>query len=780
METRASTNLPATLTSFVGRQVELAIVADALAASRLVALTGFGGVGKTRIALESASGALGRFSDGVWLVELEAIRREDAVVQAVATVLRRVVPSMRESMKSIVDQMRSRDVMIVLDNCEQVAPACAALVTAILEACPNVRFLATSREPLGVPGEVIVRVDPLAVPVMTDIPAARAMLECESVRLFWDRACHAAPGFVVADSNAAPVAHICRRLDGIPLAIELAAARLGSIGVFELAERLDASLGLLRSTTRGVPARHLTLRATIDWSHELLSAAEVELLRRLSVFAGGWSLELLEPFAMRTGDAKGLDVLARLVDRSLVQADTAGNRTRYRLLETIREYAAEKLAAAGETVECRDLHARVVADFARRWGGELRGPRQAEAADRLEAEHENLRAAIGWFIERGESGAALELTTAMWRFWSYRAYLAEGRRWISAALDISLDNRPDNRFDANDPRLVAEASFALGRFAHQQADFAAARASYERALATARRGGAHEVVAATLAQLGHFARNDGRFDEARDLYEQSLANCVTGVDRTVRAIALTGIGAIAQLRDQAAQALTYFETAAEIVRVSGDRSLMGYVAARLAHASLDLGDMPGAAREFRRALDIAIELRSQTQLAAAIEGTASFAAANGDVRAAQALASAAAALRIETVSRMTEWEAARLRRWLGPVDDIAAADPTRSMEATIDLARAVLAADGSTAHSTGHSTGHSTARLSRDRALSPREEAVARLVATGMSNRQIGEALVIAEGTAGLHVKHILRKLGFARRAQIAAWVERQSPSAIP
>ena len=400
-------NLPLQLTVFVGREDELAEIAAALGSARVVTLTGIGGVGKTRAALQAAARLLAQFRDGAWLCELAPVGDPDAVVEAVASALGVVAGLGQTIDDSLLDFLRSKQILLVLDNCEHLLDSVTDLVDRVVRACPRVTVLATSREGLALAGERILALRSLAVPDLDATGGAAAA--ADAVRLFVERARDARSGFALQDDNAAAIAQICRRLDGIPLAIELAAAWVQAMSPQEIATRLDDQFRLLRGGTHGAVERHQTLRRTIDWSYDLLSVDERIVLDRLSVFAGGASLDDVE--AVVAGDTiDEVDVvehLSALVRRSLVLADEADGRTRYRLLETVRQYAHEHLEDSGAAEAMQRRHAVHYAALAEQAGPALRGSEQLAWIERLTPEIGNLRAAQGWAIDHGELDLAL-------------------------------------------------------------------------------------------------------------------------------------------------------------------------------------------------------------------------------------------------------------------------------------------------------------------------------------------------------------------------------------
>ena len=423
-------NLPRQLTSFIGREREMAEVRRLLSTTRLLTLTGSGGCGKTRLALQVAADLVEAFAEGVWFVDLAPLSDPALVPQTVAATLRVREEPGRPILITLSEYLQPRHLLLVLDNCEHLVGACAELAQALLRACPHLQILATSREPLRIGGETTWRVPSLSLPDLLRLPLVESLAEYEAVRLFTDRAEVVLPGFLVTDQNALAVAQVCHRLDGIPLAIELAATRVKVLPVHQIAARLDDRFRLLTGGSRTALPRQQTLRAVMDWSYILLSEKERTLLRRLSVFAGGWTLDAAEAVCSgnRIETVEVLDLLAQLVDRSLVAVDREDAEARYRLLDTVRQYAREKLQDSGEETEVHGRHREWFLDLAERTEPELLGPEQGVWLARLEAEHDNLRAALTWSQQEEEGGeAGLRLAGALGRFWWMRGHLTEGR-----------------------------------------------------------------------------------------------------------------------------------------------------------------------------------------------------------------------------------------------------------------------------------------------------------------------------------------------------------------
>ena len=404
---------------------------------RLLTLTGVGGSGKTRLALEVARALVEAYPDGVWLVELAPLSEEVLVPKAVAEALKVPERPAEPLVETLVEFLRNRELLLILDNCEHLLEAAARLVDKLLDLCSHLRIMATSREAIGVEGEVRWLVPPLSVPEPQGTPSSEELGAYESVRLFGERARERDPSFSFSPPNALAAAEICRMLEGIPLAIELAAARVSTLSLEQISERLEGSLELLTHGGRTTVPRHRTLKGALGWSYDLLSESERRLFRKLSVFAGGWTLEASEAVCSGDGveEREVLDLLSGLVEKSLVMVrgvDPGG--ARYRLLEPVRQYALDKLEESDEVEEARRRHAEFFLALAEETETEMKGPEQATWLDRLEAENDNLRGALSWALERGEPELGLHLAEAFWWFWEARGYFDEGRRWLEQAL----------------------------------------------------------------------------------------------------------------------------------------------------------------------------------------------------------------------------------------------------------------------------------------------------------------------------------------------------------
>jgi predicted ATPase/class 3 adenylate cyclase len=579
-------NLPVQLTSFVGREREKAEVKRILSTTRLLTLAGIGGVGKTRLALEVAAEASGDFRDGVWLVELAPLADPLLVPQALTSALGIPEQPGRSLITGLVDHVRPKSILLLLDNCEHVVLACAHLADTLLRACPNLRILTTSRETLGVAGEASWLVPSLSLPDPERILPLHRLTEYEAVRLFIDRAKAALPSFAVTTDNAHHIAQVCRQLDGIPLAIELAAARVKVLTVEQIAVRLDDRFRLLTGGTRTSLPRQQTLRATMDWSYDLLSKEERAALRRLAVFVGGWTLEAAE--AICGGDvaaADVLDLLTRLVQRSLVAPEEQTREIRYKMLETVRQYAREKLQESGEEAAIRDRHSQWYLALAQRAEPELQGPEQTAWLTRLDSDHDNFRAGLEWLIDRKEVESALRLTSSLWRFWFTRGYLREGRGRLEAALRRSSDAAP---------LLRVKALTGAGYLALNQEDYIAASTLLEESLAIGQRLGDRQGIAVALNWLGVVAWRLGDFERAAALYAQGLALSEEVGAKDIRTRLLNSLALLSASRGDFALARSLLEDCLATYRRTMDKTGIALVAGNLAVMVFRQGDYAAA------------------------------------------------------------------------------------------------------------------------------------------------------------------------------------------
>lgn len=613
------TNLPAPPTSLLGREPELADISTLLQRGRLVTLTGPAGSGKTRLAVEVAAAAGRRYRDGVWFVPLATLRDPRQVPSAVAAALR-IESGADEAAAELEESLRNRRLMLVLDNFEHLLDAAPRLGDWLASA-PGLTLLVTSRAPLGLTGEFEYPVLPLA--------AERA------VELFVERARAVNPGFVLTDENALPVAEVCRRLDGLPLSIELAATRTRLLPPSELLARLGSRLDLLHTGPRGAPERHRGLRATLAWSHQLLSPPASRVFARLGVFVGGCTLEAAEPICGRDGDDV-LDSLEELVEHSLVQV-AEGQPPRFSMLETMREYACELLAASPEEeAEAGRRHAEFFVALAERAVPEYAGPNQAAWHRRIELEHDNFRAALGWSLDGGDAAVGLRLATALARFWDVHGHYAEGLRWLSTALEIT---------PAEPSRVRAHALLRRASLLNRQRRYAEARASAELCLKVARELGDAGTVRDAILRLGEILAGSGQHAAAEAVFSESVALArAAGDDGTVVAASID-TAYVALVDGNAARAREVLEDVEPLCRRLDNRRLTAILLSNLGFALLAAGERDMAAERLREGLAIAFDIGHRGEMAYCLIGLAAAAVGDGAYERAARLLGAVAALR---------------------------------------------------------------------------------------------------------------------------------------
>jgi predicted ATPase/DNA-binding SARP family transcriptional activator/DNA-binding CsgD family transcriptional regulator len=766
-------NLPAQRTNFVGKEREMLEVKRELAMTRLLTLTGAGGSGKTRFALEVARDLVGAYPDGVWLVELAPLSEGKLAPQAVADALGVPEEPGRSLADTLVDALREKKLLLVLDNCEHLIDAAARLADALLPSCPRLRVLATSREALGVEGELVWQVDPLSVPAAHrdgDRDAHRApageLARYDAVRLFVERARLRSSHFELRAENAGAVAQICRGLEGMPLAIELAAARVRVLSVEQILERLADSLKLLRSESRSATPRQRTLRATLDWSHDLLSAEERVLLRRLSAFAGGWTLEATEAIGAHDGihEEDVLDLLSNLTDKSLVVTEArAAEVMRYRMLEPVRQYAREKLEASGEADTVRQLHASFFLALAKEAKPELNGPDQAEWVDRLEAEHDNVRAALDWSLE-SDPETALGLVAVLGNFWWAHGHINAGSRWLEAAL---------TRTGGLETVVRAGALRFAGVLSEEQGRYEWAEEFYEEGLALYRRLGDRRGVAALLNSLGSLSHITGNQAEAMDLTEKSLSIKQELGDESGVAISLNNLGAIVQTTGDLARAQTLFEESLQMARKQGDKTGAAISLLNLGTLAVEQDEPARAQALLLDALQVLRQLGDNDGVAECLDSLAAAAGKRYEGNRAARLLGAAEAARetlgttIHPVERNMYEGFVNLSRC--DLDEDAwsvawAEGRAMSLEEAIEYAMSEEEFTTASSQALEQQLTHE-----QSPALTRREEEVAALVARGLTNRRIAEELFLSERTVHRHVSNVLKKLGIASREQVAA-----------
>src|SRR5215207_3721778 len=774
----AKHNLPLARTSLVGREREKLEVKQLLAMTRLLTLTGAGGSGKTRLALEVARDLAGVYPDGAWLVGLAPLTEPELVPQAVVQALGVREQPNRPLLQTLKDTLRAKKLLLVIDNCEHLVEAAARLVDALLGSCPRLRILATGRTALEVAGEVNWVVPSLSLPgPRQGVPTAEELAGYESVRLFVERARYRNPSFALAAGNVQAVAEVCRRLEGIPLAIELAAARVGVLCAGQIAERLDDSLGLLTTGGRTADPRHGTLRGTLDWSFELLSEPERELFRRLSVFAGCLKLEAAEVVGgvgegIDEGDV--LDLLSKLVDKSLVVVNAGAKQqesaSRYRILEPIRQYARERLEESGGADAVRNRHAASFLALAERAGPELRGLQQVEWLKRLDTERDNLHGAMRWLLGKGEPERAARIGWALWLFWWMHGYFTEVRRWMEEALA---------KGDAMPASARAKALFVAGKMADGQADRRSAKPLLEESLSLFKEVG--DKLGSALAQAtiglvavgqGHPERGIAFIQEATNLFLDLGEKHFASVTLSFSAVGWFGQGEHERAKRLAEQGL---ELAREIGNAHAT-SIACCVGAAVAQAE---GDHERAKGLYGEGLKLSAESGEESNAAYCLQGLAASAASESrQVRAARLWGFAEALLeKIEAAAYIYapdrcvyQDQVSAARAQLDQEAWEAAWAEGRAMTSERAIEYALLEEEEHEPPTPvpvpdqQHPPPPPDERAER---LTAREREVALLVRRKLTNRQIAKELSISEHTVANHVAKILKKLRLRSRAQI-------------
>ena len=628
-------NLPLQLTTFLGRQREVADVLALLEEHRLVTLTGPGGTGKTRLSLQVAAEASDRYPDGVYFVALEPITIPELLLPTIAQVLGLMEPG-AATVDRLVEHFGERAFLLVLDNFEHV-DAAAPQVGDLLARAPRISVLATSRSPLRVYGEREYPVPPLGLPDPRHLPDLEQFTQFESVALFIERAVAVRPDFRVDSVNAPAVAEICVRLDGLPLAIELAAARVRVLSPQAILDRLSDRLGLLSGGARDLPARQQTLRGAIAWSHDLLEGEDRRAFARLSVFAGGATLDQIEEVCFQAPDrGRALDVVSSLVDKSLLREESpSGGEPRFRMLETIRQFAAEQLAATGEVATYRQRHAASVQAFVEHGANEVMGPKGGEWLDRYELERDNIRAAMAWALESKATELALRLLAACWRYWQMRGYLEEARGMAERVTAL-----PDRK---TYPAANEAALEAAGGIAYWQGDFSAARPWYTETLELARRRQDDRAEANALYNLTFtYTWNPGEQEEARKLARQALEVYRRLGDQAGIGRALWALASADYFFKDLPAAMQSLEEALRIFRAIGDRFMVGWTLYMQGLTQL-YTDRARLHEVLAEALDIFRETGDVSGYALVFDAFAAAAHSEGDTTRAMRLAGYAAA-----------------------------------------------------------------------------------------------------------------------------------------
>lgn len=808
-------NLPLQLTHFIGRQRELTEIERLLAEVCLLTLAGPGGSGKTRLALQVANLVGERYQDGVWLVELAPLRDPALIPQHLVQALGITHAPEKSALESLLAYLSSKEMLLVLDNCEHLIEGCAQLVRHILPQSPGLCILATSRQPLGVAGE---QVYPLVGLLWPAIPSEESLqenlqdlMQYDAVRLFVERAGTVVLGFEITGANAHSIIQICRRLDGMPLALELASARCNVLTPQEIAVRLDDRFTLFTSKYRGeTDERHHTLRAAIDWSYDLLSVPEQVLLRRLSVFVGGFSLATAETICAGEGIEQGqvLELLAALVEKSLVVAETLQrDAARYSLLETIREYGQELLIAESEWMAMRDRHLECFLDLTEDVDPKLRGEYQQLWLNWLDDEYDNLRAALAWAIEGGREtservAAGLRITSSLYQFWRIRDYVEEGLNWSEQLLAEANDQiQPvvmskafaytsvlaGIRGHLDDQLHYGNVAVTFGELAGEEGKQALAFALGAQGYAARKVGdyqtafklGLREIE--LLRELGEAyalglglslnsfaAMSIGEYEQARAMLDESLELLRETGDTYRIAMALNFRGDLARCEKNYALAKMDYQESIALLRGIGAERDLASVLQNLGHTHLHLGDSERAQAHFVESMNLHLDQQNTLGMAECLLGFAGLAINSGKPAAGRCLLAAAAAQGGEQVT--SEWAATRMeyevylsRAQAALVEKSFQAEGEKGQRMSLDEAV-------SYAQQVALETLAAEQRQRELDELTAREREVADLITLGRSNGEIAEVLVLSKRTVESHISSIYAKLGFTQRAQIVRW----------
>lgn len=757
-------NLPIELTSFVGRRQQIADLKEFLAKSRLVTLTGTGGVGKTRLALRFASASRRAFSDGIWLVELSEVRDPALVPNAVAKSIGAQGHSLRVPADQLIDHLRDRNALLVLDNCEHLLDSVASLAESLLRTCPHLKILTTTREPLGVGAETTMRVPPLSAPSDQEPRGKNSLQTYESTQLFVERARSAVSGFEATEDNWKSIVQICNRLDGLPLPIELAAVRMRAMTAEQILARLADRYQLLRVSNRGVPSRQQTLRLSVDWSYELCSLDERKLWARLTVFSGGFELDAAEVVCGRDyGSGELLDVVSSLVDKSILIREEAMSVVRYKLLETLRDYGHEKLCATEESDSLRIRHEQWYREYARRAETEWIGPNQLEWIARLGREQSNIRVVLAGCVSRGNYEDGLHYALSLYPYWLASGQISEGRNWFDQLIEGSTASA-----------VRTKALYLNSILAGLQGDIRVESNLVEQAQIDGRQD------ATTIRAVSGYARGwmclfHDNPAEARRLFEDSLVAAHSqGAGLFYRIASLFGVSLASVLMGDAERAVACHNEVLAIAGAHGESMHPGRSAWSAGLALRQLNQLDKAKTVLKEGLGFNRLVNDPLGTARCLQALAWIAQdGHDDLRAATLIGAT------ETLWHDLGGPTVAFPRLLDQQKEcerrLNAALGRRKIDAAMRRGRALSFAEAIDYAVDAESSGIGASEATSLAGLTRRENEVARLVAEGLSNSNIASRLVIAPRTAQGHVEHILTKLGFTSRTQIAAWVIEQS-----